>query len=279
MKQRLTTAYRSTKSSLTNSLKRLSGRSRDTQMLTEGEDTGDGNASSVMRDSVSSLVSKAENMVGEISKETRSALASVSTRFNRISRESPSLSDEEKLQKSIDSLSGKDRVGLLGEGAATVLGGLGGAAAASSVASAAGASTLLGSTTLASALGGVFVTTTPVGWIIGSTLVLGAVGYSAGKLIRSGSEQDKIRAELIHSLNERLASIRQSEEVRADLNEFKQLCAVCIAGGVLDQTSVDRMLGLIESGTMSLSIAIDRLARKAEAAGLIERTVTSGSGL
>ena len=279
MKQRLTTAYRSTKSSLTNSLKRLSGRSRDTQMLTEGEDTGDGNASSVMRDSVSSLVSKAENIVGEISKETRSALASVSTRFNRISRESPSLSDEEKLQKSIDSLSGKDRVGLLGEGAATVLGGLGGAAAASSVASAAGASTLLGSTTLASALGGVFVTTTPVGWVIGSTLVLSAVGYTAGKLIRSGSAQDKIRAELIYSLSERLARIKTGQATNTDMNEFKQLCAVCIAGGVLDQTSMDRMLGLIESGAMSLSIAIDRLARKAEAAGLIERTVTSGSGI
>jgi len=278
MKQWVTNAYNATKDSLTKPLKSRSNSTGESQ-IPIGEDADANDAPSIMQTRISSFVSKAENLATGVSKETKSALASLSKRFNRVADESPSLTDEEKLQKSIESLSGKDRVGLLGEGAATVLGGLGGAAAASSVASAAGASTLLGSTTLASALGGVFVTTTPVGWIIGSTLVLSAVGYSAGKLIRSGSAQDKIRAELINSLNERLAAIRTSQAASTDMNELKQLCAVCIAGGVIDQLSMDRMLGLIESGAMPISIAIDRLARKAEAASLIERTVTSGSGI
>lgn len=221
---------------------------------------------------LSKLLETSERLVGTLSQDSKSALTKLNERFIKASNETPSLSDEERLEKSIESLSGKDRIGLLGDGAAVVIGSLGGAAAASSIATAAGASTLLGSTTLASALGGVFVTATPVGWVIGSALVLGAAGYGTGKLIRSGSEQDKVRAELINKLTQRLQAIGSKETGDAEKTELMQLCATCIAGGVLDQQGMERMLQLVEEKKMPVSIAVDRLKRKAMAANLIEMT-------
>ncbi|MBV5330379.1 MAG: hypothetical protein JZU65_22565, partial [Chlorobium sp.] len=79
----------------------------------------------------------------------------------------------------------RDRVGILGELGVTGLGLVAGVAASGAVAVAAGAATLAGSTTLASILGGIFVTTTPVGWIIGTAVAGGALAYSAGQLVRS----------------------------------------------------------------------------------------------
>ncbi len=104
--------------------------------------------------------------------------------------------EDPKVRAALDKLKGRDRVGVMGEGAA-LLGGAGaGAALAGSAAGMAGATTLLGSTSLASLLGGVFVTTTPIGWVVGSAAVAGAAGYGIAKLIRSGSKQDQLRGEL-----------------------------------------------------------------------------------
>ena len=63
--------------------------------------------------------------------------------------------EDPKVRAALDKLKGRDRVGVMGEGAA-LLGGAGaGAALAGSAAGMAGATTLLGSTSLASLLGGV----------------------------------------------------------------------------------------------------------------------------
>lgn len=181
------------------------------------------------------------------------------------------LSEEEKLKKSIDSLSGKDRVGLFGEGMSAVIGGIGGVAASGAIASAAGASTILGSSALGSALGGVFVASTPVGWVVGSALVLGAAGYGAAKLVRSGSEQDKVRAELVSSLTARLNQMKEKEHSSStDLDELNQITAICIAGGLVDESTVDRMVALVDAGDLDPQIAIKRLKAKALEAGLIE---------
>lgn len=216
------------------------------------------------------MVEKSEQLRDRLSLDSKSALEKLNRRFVKACKEMPSLSEEELLKKSIASLDGKDRIGLLGDSAAAVIGGLGGAAAAGSIASAAGASTLLGSTTLASALGGVFVTATPIGWVIGSAAVLGAAGYGAGKLIRSGSEQDSVRAELINSLKQKMQTLKSQQPKEDEETELTQLCAICIAGGILDQDDMERMLTLINEGKMPVSIAIDRLKRKATAADLIE---------
>jgi len=206
-----------------------------------------------------------------LSSRTRQISTRLSANIKEINAEG--LTDEERIKRGIDSLSGKDRVGLFGEGFTTVIGAVGGAAASGAIASAAGASTLLGSSALGSALGGVFLTTTPVGWVVGSALVLGAAGYGAAKLVRSGSEQDKARAEIIKALEHRLADVTKTEQDgKSRLLELNQIAAVCVAGGILDQNRIDRMLTMIEAEKLEIDVAILRLTDMAAAAKLIELT-------
>lgn len=217
--------------------------------------------------------------VKKIKKHSKRAASNVTDLANsvRTSMNNPvseKLSEEQKLRKAIDSLSGKDRVGLFGEGASAIIGALGGAAASGAIASAAGATTFLSSSALGTALGGVLVTSTPVGWVVGSALVLGAAGYGAAKLVRSGSEQDKERAKIIQSLQARLDTLIQKDQSRGQgtsLEGLKQIAAVCIAGGIIDQQQVDRMLFLIEEGKLDIQIATKRLEALAFSNGLIER--------
>ena len=37
------------------------------------------------------------------------------------------------------------------------------------------------------------MTTTPVGWVVGSVIVGGAVGYGVAKLVRSGGKSDAVK--------------------------------------------------------------------------------------
>lgn len=86
-----------------------------------------------------------------------------------------------------------DRIGILGALGATGLAAAGGAAASGSIAALFGATTLLSSSTLGTLLGGVLVTTTPVGWVIGSAAAAAAVGYGLTKLVRSGAKADVVK--------------------------------------------------------------------------------------
>ena len=90
-------------------------------------------------------------------------------------------------------LSGSDRIGLAAQVVAAAGGAGAGAAMAGPAASAAGATTLLGSTTLAGLLGGLFVTTTPIGWVVGTTALGAAAGLGIAWLARSGGRQDRVR--------------------------------------------------------------------------------------
>lgn len=102
----------------------------------------------------------------------------------------------------------RDRIGVLGELGVTGIGAFAGAAISGAAASAAGAATLAGSTTLASILGGVFVTTTPVGWVVGSVAAGAGIGYAASKLVRSGGKADVYKIYSIRDLDERIRTIR-----------------------------------------------------------------------
>lgn len=102
----------------------------------------------------------------------------------------------------------RDRIGILGELGVTGLGAAAGAAVSCAAAGVAGAATLAGSTTLASILGGVFVTTTPVGWVIGSVAAGAVLGYAASKLVRSGGKADVYKIYSIRDLEERIRTIR-----------------------------------------------------------------------
>ncbi|WOE59171.1 hypothetical protein PA12_gene3857 [Pseudomonas aeruginosa] len=163
--------------------------------------------------------------------------------------------EDPKVRAALDKLKGRDRVGVMGEGAA-LLGGAGaGAALAGSAAGMAGATTLLGSTSLASLLGGVFVTTTPIGWVVGSAAVAGAAGYGIAKLIRSGSKQDQLRGELSGRLATRL--IEPPRNI-AD-SELEVLLANALRVGAITPASGEKMRALIHAGSLAPDLALQRI--------------------
>ena len=212
---------------------------------------------------LSKLFDDKVSVLAELSTDKKQSLKNFVDRYQKNDKKHSELSEEEKIKLSIAALNGKDRVGLFGEAGGALLGGLAGAGTAGTIASAAGASTIMGSSALGSALGSVFVASTPVGWVVGTALVLGAAGYGAAKLVRSGSEQDNIRSELIEQLQHRLKTKIESTKDQQNIEELRQLSAVCIAGGVLKETNLERMLTLIEQEKMDINIAKNRLKQLA----------------
>ena len=91
----------------------------------------------------------------------------------------------------------RDRLGILGELGATGIGVTAGIAVSGAAAGVAGAATLAGSTTLASVLGGIFVTATPIGWVVGAAAAGGTLAYAATKAIRSGSKAEFLKIRTI----------------------------------------------------------------------------------
>lgn len=170
-----------------------------------------------------------------------------------------------QLSQAVEKLKGKDKVGVLGEVLTGVTGGAAGAAAAGTLASAAGASTLLGSTSLAGALGSVFVTATPVGWVVGAAAVAGVAGYGIFKLVRSGSKHDQIRKQLIKRLEARITNTNTDtntdtlEESQAPLIELRQLLSIALEKNLITDGRAESMVQLIENGSMKAEIAILRI--------------------
>jgi len=107
----------------------------------------------------------------------------------------------EKLQKS-----GSDKIGKVGTAAVTGIGGAAGYFIAPTAASYAGATTLLGSTKLAGWLGGIFVTTTPTGWIVGGIAIGVGLAYGVCKLVKSGAKADTKKKNNISVLKTKINS-------------------------------------------------------------------------
>lgn len=165
----------------------------------------------------------------------------------------------DEIKEAIRKLDGKDKVGVVGESLTTAVGAVAGLGAAGSLASAAGATTLLGSSSLASALGGVFVTATPVGWVVGSAVVAGAAGYGIAKLVRSGSQQDRVREDLIKRLKQRLEAMNQDQGKDSALNELRELLPSVMEKGLISEIQAEKMIKLIEEGKLDASSALNRI--------------------
>lgn len=166
-------------------------------------------------------------------------------------------SESIKVANAIDQLKGRDRVGVVGEGAVVAGSTVAGAALSGVAAGAVGATSLLGSTSLAGLLGGVFVTTTPVGWVIGSAAIAGAAGYGVVKLIRSGSQQDRVRAEISKKLRVRLAEKAEAPSV-GERDELVRLTGMATDSEMLSLQSAAKMIGLVDAGALSLDLALQR---------------------
>ncbi|MGE6384747.1 hypothetical protein ACQKEN_03615 [Pseudomonas sp. NPDC078416] len=165
-----------------------------------------------------------------------------------------------KVAQAISQLEARDRVGVIGDGAVVAGSTLAGAALSGVAAGAAGATSLLGSTSLAGLLGGVFVTTTPVGWVIGSAAVVGAVGYGAVKLIRSGAQQDRVRKEISQRLSARLVPKVDSKlQTSSERQELESLISSALDANVLSLDSGKKILDLVDAGSLNLNLALIRM--------------------
>lgn len=173
--------------------------------------------------------------------------------------------EKAQYMKALDKLEGKDAVGRSGELLVSAGGAAAGAAAAGTIASAAGATTLLSSTTLAGALGGVFVAATPVGWIIGTAAVGGMVAFGIAKMIRSGTRQDEVRANLKVSIKRKVAEIDSAtkpQAVQKDLLQQLELkLAEAVKKGALPDETSRRILFSVTNNELSVDMALDRISR------------------
>lgn len=164
----------------------------------------------------------------------------------------------EKMKKSP-----RDRVGVLGELGATGLGGVAGAGLAGATASAAGVATIFGSSTLGSILGGVFVTTTPVGWVVGSVAVGGAVGYGISKLASSGGKNDAIKMMNIRELQERIKTLKNQSQYSHKKNEkMKKVIEgiqLLIKNNKISQDESTALLAGIEKGNMTIDFVFNTI--------------------
>ncbi len=156
-----------------------------------------------------------------------------------------------------------DRLGILGELGVTGLGITTGVAISGTIAGAAGATTLAGSTTLASILGGVFVTTTPVGWVVGSALVCGSLAYAIGKLVRTGGKCDTLKAETIHELERRIEAIKNDAQCSPDyeqrLTNVITIIQHLVVNECLSQTKGTEILAAVENKSLDVDEAFELL--------------------
>jgi hypothetical protein len=164
---------------------------------------------------------------------------------------------EAKLLKTLDKLQGSDRIGVAGKAMSTALATGGGLAASGTLASVAGASTILGSSTLGSLLGGVFVASTPVGWVIGSAVAAGAVGYALTKLVSNGAKQDVARERHRQVISERLHSLHESKKTKLD--DFREKLDLALKRTLISPDNAQKIFNLVDTGHMPLRVAILRL--------------------
>ena len=103
-----------------------------------------------------------------------------------------------------------DRLGILSEIGITWAGATAGFVAGGAAASAVGATTLLGSSTLAGIFGGVFVTSTPVGWLIGGAVLAGGAAYGLTRLIQGSYKADQEKEKNIQALEDHIQEYESS---------------------------------------------------------------------
>lgn len=165
--------------------------------------------------------------------------------------------------KALDKMkrSQRDRIGTLGDLGVTGLGVAGGIAVSGASAAAVGVATLAGSTTLASIFGGFLVVTTPVGWVIGSAAVGGALAYGMAALVRSGGKYDTLKALNIRELELRVEQSRKKAD-RSALREPKLRQVITsvqclVANGHMTQESATDFIGAVEKEHTSVDEAFD----------------------
>jgi hypothetical protein len=140
------------------------------------------------------------------------------------------------------------------------MGAAAGAAASGTIAGAMGASTLFGSTSLASSiLGTVFVTSTPVGWVVGSAVAAGALGLGIAKACSSGGKNDYIRQKWKKVLEQKAARTSRSDHYAIDESDLTSVLREATEAGRISRERSEQILDLVKRGHWSVEAAAKRI--------------------
>ncbi len=171
-----------------------------------------------------------------------------------------STSKEEYLS-ALEKLKGRDNVGVAGEILSSAFSASAGAVSAGALASFAGVGTILGSSTLGTVLGGVFVASTPIGWVIGCAAGAGALGYGLSKLCSSGGAEDIKRNNLSDKIRDKLFKNQKECEktYNANLILFIEQLQLSIKLDKITINNSERLKQLVLDGKLSVEVAIERL--------------------
>lgn len=159
----------------------------------------------------------------------------------------------------------RDRIGILGEVGIVAIGVTGGVATAGSIAAAAGATTILGSTTLGGLLGGIFVATTPVGWMFGTAAAGGVIAYGVSRLFKSGNISDERTYQNIIKLEEKIRTLEKEVNKTHNIDEkYSKLASMYIElidAGLIDETTVKEILEGIQSENINIEVAFQNVQK------------------
>lgn len=143
-----------------------------------------------------------------------------------------------------------------------LIGGGAGYASSGVVASWFGATTLLGSSGLASILGGVFVVSNPIGWVVGSIVAGATVATVASKLVSNGAKYEEKKQSAIRELKVKIDKYRnevkntpkpKEEQIGKVAGAFR----VLLENDLVEQEQVRKILEGVEKGHISSEYAID----------------------
>jgi hypothetical protein len=156
-----------------------------------------------------------------------------------------------KLEKNPD-----DRIGILAKVGIITTGTMGGFALSGSAAAAAGASTLFGSTTLATLASGIFVTTTPVGWVVGASVAGGALAYGLTKMYKSGVVNDGRKKDIMEKLRERIVKEKNINKTNSEkISSIAGIYVQLIELHLLTEEEVKLLLEQIKNGSLDYDVA------------------------
>jgi len=152
-----------------------------------------------------------------------------------------------------------DRVGTLGTLGVVATGAGAGALGATGLASVFGISTLLGSSTLASLAGGVFVVSNPVGWAFGTAAAGAAAAYGISKLVSSGGKHNEKKQADIKAMKAKITNYNKEIKKASKPNKIGQVAgafAILLENDLMEEQKVTAILRGVESGEINAEYAL-----------------------
>jgi len=155
----------------------------------------------------------------------------------------------------------RDRFRILGDAGVTLVGiGLG-AAAAGTLATATGATSIFGLTTVASWLGITAVAATPIGWVLGTAALGGAVAYGVSRMIHGGGLSEGRKSELLQQYREDAREMEVKEQAGSisddDKTKFIIAMRELIENDAIAPERAKALIEHVENGRVPLAQAFE----------------------